>query len=80
LQNFIGWSYAHRHDVPRSSSEIAALVLVFETLLADEKDEGWISDFRRMKRARSDPQGWRARQWWRIYKTMKRTLPMQSRV
>ncbi len=77
LKNFIGWAYAHRHDVPRTTTEIDALSLAFETLLIDGKDEGWISDFKRMIRARNEVTGWRARQWFRIYKTMKRTLPMR---
>lgn len=77
LKNFIGWAYAHRHEVPRSTTEVDALSLAFETLLLDRRDEGWIADFQRMMRARNEAAGWRARQWFRIYKTMKRTLPMR---
>ena len=76
LQSFIGWAYANRHEVPQAYQEVEALALVFTTLLADHNVDR-VPDFGRMLRARVYPQGWRARQWWRIYRTMRRLLPMQ---
>lgn len=54
------------------------MTLVFETFLRERREDGWIDDFDRMQRAQAERQGWRARQWWRIYWTMRRALPMRG--
>lgn len=57
----VGWAYAHGHDVPRSQTEIDALLLAVETC-----DPGW----QRYSSIFDNMSGLRARRWRAFYKAV----------
>lgn len=70
IKAFVGWAYAHGHNIPMTDDELDAMLLMLETVLENPKE--WIP---RYLPAFNEMRGKRAKRWRILFKALWTAIP-----